>query len=100
MGVPSINISVTQYAHTRTDDNAATTEMGMYPASMSLARRWPARYVVHGWPPGGGAAPSTTTAVPRMWNSVTFMSARWRVVSTTPMTPWAPTSAASSTMRV
>ena len=47
-----MSISVTQYAHTRTDDSAATTDTGMYPASMSLARRWPARYVVHGVPPG------------------------------------------------
>ena len=95
-----MSISVTQYAHTRTDANAATTETGMYPASTSLARRWPARYVVHGAAPRRAGAPSTTTAVPRMWNSVTFMSARWRVVSTTPMMPCAPTSSASSTMRV
>ena len=40
---PSMRYSVTQYAHTRTEANAATTAIGMYPASINLARRCPAR---------------------------------------------------------
>ena len=52
-----------QYAQTRTDAIPAITEIGMKPASMSLARRCPARYVDHGSPPGGAGEPSAPQSV-------------------------------------
>ena len=40
---PSVRYSVTQLAQTRTEATAAAMDTGAYPASTSLARRWPAR---------------------------------------------------------
>ncbi len=40
---PSVRFSVMQLAHTRTDATPAAMDTGAYPASTSLARRWPAR---------------------------------------------------------
>ena len=41
--LPSIRYSVMQNAQTRTDAMEATTEIGMYPASIDLVSRCPAR---------------------------------------------------------
>ncbi len=71
----------------------------MNPASIDLVRRWPARYVLQGTPPAGGGPPSTVTAVPRKWNSVVPVSATLETRSITPITPWAPSVPASSSMR-
>ena len=40
---PSLRLAVTQLAHTRTEATEAAMETGAYPASTSLASRWPAR---------------------------------------------------------